>query len=125
MPPPEQLASLVIGLVLVLLFFLVISAVVAAQAHQRGYRFLPWLIAGTLGNPVFFLVLLAIMPDYARKARRRQELADLEQKLAARPRVLPPAPRPPADDARRERSLGDLPTELPPARSLGEEETRA
>jgi hypothetical protein len=83
-----------------------------------------WLVAGTLsGNPILFLVLLALMPDFSRKALRRKEMADLEAKLAARPRTLPPVSPPPATVSR-DLSVGDQVTELPPARSLGDEETR-
>jgi hypothetical protein len=109
-----------------------ISALVAYQARQRGYPFFPWLIAGMLANPIFFLVLLAVMPDYARKVRRRKYLAELESKLAARSKALSPTPRvtvPPRAGkslaVSPERSIGDLPTVDPPERSLGDEETHA
>jgi hypothetical protein len=133
------------GLLLVVLFL--VSAIVAVQARQRGYRFVIWVVTGMLGNPIFFLVLLAIMPDFARKALRGQILADLEAKLAGRPKVLPaapapaptsPLPRPTAQPSTMpsdrslgdqptilpERSLGDQATLLPPERSLGDEDTR-
>jgi hypothetical protein len=114
-------------LFVLLLPILVMSLIVAAQASRRGYSLLLWLVAGCLGNPIFLLILLAIMPDRARLARRRQELFDLEKKLADRAKraaaelepasvVLPPAAA---------SSLGDQPTVLPPVRSLGDEETRA
>jgi hypothetical protein len=109
------------------------SAIVAYQAARRGYSFVIWLLAGLLGNPIFFLMLLAIMPDFARKARRRKEMADLEAKLAAKPKGLPP-PREttpnmplaekPTGTFSRERSLGDQPTVPPREHSLGDDETR-
>jgi hypothetical protein len=102
--------------------FLLFSAIVAVQAHQRGYNFVVWLLAGVLANPVFFLVLLAIMPDYARKALRRQLAAELEEKLVAQ-RLVPPAAAQPSTLVP-QCSLGDQPTVLPPQRSLGDEETR-
>ncbi len=109
-----------------LLFLALISAIVAYQARQRGYHFIPWLIAGMLANPIFFLVLLAVMPDYARKARRRKYLAELESKLAGRSKMLPPtACAAPSRAATPQRSIGDLPTVDPPVRSLGDEETHA
>jgi hypothetical protein len=113
----------------VLLFLALISAIVAYQARQRGYHFFPWLMAGILANPIFFLVLLAIMPDRARKARRRRYLAELESNLAARPKVRPTAPATVSPRGGEsvavtpERSIGDLPTVEPPDRSLGDEET--
>jgi hypothetical protein len=122
MPRPEVVVGLAVGLLLLGL----ISGIVAYQARRRGYRFLPWLVAGVLGNPIFFLVLLAVLPDYARKARRRRELADLEAKLAARLKVLPPAPPsagPHPAPVTPDRSLGDQPTVLPAQRSVGDEET--
>jgi hypothetical protein len=115
-----------------LLFLALISAIVAYQARQRGYAFFPWLIAGMLANPIFFLVLLAVMPDYARKVRRRKYLAELESKLAGHSKVLSATPRVPISPragkalaVAPERSIGDLPTVDPPERSLGDEETHA
>ena len=76
-------------------------------------------------------MLLAVLPDYARKARRRQELADLEAKPATRPKVLPPAPpsagpppAPPSAAVTPDRSLGDEPTVLPAQHSVGDQATR-
>jgi hypothetical protein len=114
-------------LVVLLVLTLPFAAVVAVQAKRRGYGFGTWLVGGTLGNPVFFLVLLAVMPDFARKVLRRKELTDLEAKLADRTRVLPPPPAPAADSPSTlsaDHSVGDLPTVLPPDRSLGDDETR-
>jgi hypothetical protein len=107
------------------------SVLVAVQARRRGYRFLTWFFAGMLGNPIFFLILLAIMPDFARKALRQEEMADLEARLAARKMPAPPAypllavPHPAGDASTLSagRSLGDQPTIMPPLRSLGDEET--
>jgi hypothetical protein len=127
MPNPVLIATAGLGL----LFFAVLAAIVAVQAQRRGYRVLVWLVAGAFGNPIFFLVMLAAMPDFARKALRRKYLTELEAKLAARPKVLPPGPPPPpprpaaapGSTAPVERSLGDRPTELPPDISLGDAET--
>jgi hypothetical protein len=105
------------------------SLVVAVQARRRGYSLLVWLVGGLLGNPIFLLVLLGAMPDFARRRLRRQERAELEERLRRKVRVVeeeagdvlagPAAPeRPPV-----ERSLGDQLTRLP-ERSLGDEETR-
>jgi hypothetical protein len=112
---------------------LLLSAIVAVQARRRGYSLLVWLAAGALGNPLFFLVLLAMMPDRARQALRRRLRAELEAKLAARHKVLPvAAPTLPAgalpptrSDVRPGVSVGDAVTVAPPERSLGDEETRA
>jgi serine/threonine protein kinase len=84
---------------------------------------------GTLGNPIFFLVVLGIMPDFARRALRQQYLREIDERLATKARMLPEeidvaqtAGRG-AGGTSIQRSLGDLATELPP-RSLGDEETR-
>jgi hypothetical protein len=114
-------------LLVILALLLGISASVALQARRRGYRFLVWLIAGALGNPLFFLVMLSIMPDFARKALRSKETADLEAKLAALPTGGPSPPTlslilpSPGASAH---SVGDLPTVLPQQQSVGDRETQ-
>jgi hypothetical protein len=111
-----------------------VSAMVASQARKRGYSFIVWVVAGMLGNPLFFLVLLAIMPDFARRKQREKEMAELEKKLAARKRMrvlagntdILQVPTATALPAVRERSLRDEETRMLPApeRSLGDEPTR-
>jgi hypothetical protein len=120
-----DLAARLAGLVVTLLVSFVLGLIVSVQARRRGHSFTAWLAGATLsGNPVLFLVLLALMPDFARKALRRKEAADLRARLAGRPRVLPP-PGPAASPAPgRDVSVGDQPTEVPPSRSVGDEETR-
>jgi hypothetical protein len=116
-------AQLLLALAAMLLLLSCLAAIVAVQAQRRGYNFLVWFFAGLLGNAIFFLVLLAIMPDYARKRLRRKETEELEGKLDARAdRAVRAAP--PAERAFPDVSLGDRPTELPSERSLGDEETR-
>ena len=107
---------------------------VAYQARKRGYSFTVWVVAGMLGNPLFFLVLLAIMPDFARRKQREKEMAELEKKLAARKRMrvlaantdILQAPTATALPAAGERSLRAEETRALPApeRSLGDEPTR-
>jgi hypothetical protein len=98
-----------------------VSAMVASQARKRGYSFIVWVVAGMLGNPLFFLVLLAIMPDFARRKQREKEMAELEKKLD-----ILQVPTATALPAVRERSLRDEETRMLPApeRSLGDEPTR-
>ena len=112
-------------------FFLLCSLVVAVQARRRGYSLLVWLVAGALGNPIFLLILLGIMPDFRRKNHRKVEMADLEERLRREPRRLPgvvPVAESvePAHPIRRslDRSLGDRETIDPIQRSLGDEPTR-
>lgn len=123
---PEQQASLVafgfIG-------FLV-SLLVAYQARQRGYSMPIWTLAGMLSsNPIYLLMLLGVMPDFARRKMREKEMQDLEARLKQKlrrvaadgsdtlPLHLSPA-RPEPD-----RSVGNQPTCLP-ERSIGDNETR-
>jgi flagellar biosynthesis protein FliQ len=119
-------AGILAVIAVAVLFVALIAAIVAYQARQRGYSFVPWLIAGMLSNPIFFLVLLAVMPDFARKARRRQYRSELETKLAERAKPSQWVPRTAGQSATLspECSLGDLPTVEPRERSLGDEETR-
>jgi hypothetical protein len=122
----QKLAAAALTTGVYLLISFLIALPVAFQARRRGHSFLAWLAAGTLVNPIFFLVLLAIMPDRARQARRRQELADLDARLAALGKSAgEPATLPAAPGAVPQQSLGDQPTVAPPLRSLGDEETRA
>jgi hypothetical protein len=104
-----------------LLLLLGVSLLVAVQARWRGYPLVVWLIAGVVGNPIFILVLLAFMPDFARRRQRRQELDDLARRLEGgrRPRPAAAGPAPPAAGP----SLGDASAHLP-ERSLGDEPTR-
>jgi hypothetical protein len=114
-------ATIVI-LVYLLPFWLLLALVVAVQARRRGYSFFVWWLAVALGNPIFFLILLALLPDQARKTWRRRFTAALEKKLAVLPRR---SPEPSRGIAQPDRSVGDQTTVAPPAHSLGDEETRA
>jgi hypothetical protein len=103
--------------------------VVAVQARRRGYRFSVWVVVGILANPVYLLILLATMPDFARKRLRAKFRAELDAKLACRsPQARPPVPVSSTAGtftASPELSVGDRMTVLPRDRSLGDEETRA
>jgi hypothetical protein len=136
--PTPAVAPSPVTLPLVLAFgaiFLLISLVVAVQARRRGYPFLVWLVAGALGNSIFLLILLGIMPDFRRKNMRKKEMDELDERLLLVPRRLPGVEEisPPPDGlADRQgttqdfqgRSLkGQVTTDLP-QRSLGDEPTR-
>jgi hypothetical protein len=137
MPRPDDAlfsVEVVIMLAVVLFVFLLLSLIVAVQAKRRGYPVLAWLIAGTLANPIFLLVMLGIMPDFRRKKLRKKETDDMERRLARRPNQPEPVPpevsqtpgAPPGAVRRSlDRSLGDQPTQWPQReRSLGDDETR-
>src|SRR5262249_18191957 len=114
--------ELIVLLLLVALFGMgggLLVLIVPLQAKRRGYSLLAWLVASLLGNPVFLLILLGLLPDARRKRLRTTEREDLEGRLRRARGPAEPAPaRPPL-----ERSLGDQATRLP-ERSLGDEETR-
>lgn len=110
----------------------VIAIIVAVpwQARRRGYSFWLWFVTTIVAyNPIITLVLLALMPNRARKRLREKFRAELDAKLSARTgRPLIPAaaaaPQGLAASTMPERSLGDMPTVAPPERSLGDEPTR-
>jgi hypothetical protein len=97
--------------------------ILAVQARRRGYSLLVWVLAGALSNSILLLILLGVLPDYRRKRQRIQELADLEKRLLEASQRKAGWPSVDAGAPRVDRSLGDLPTILPP-RSLGDEVTR-
>jgi hypothetical protein len=115
---------------LIALTLLVGTAIpIAVQARWRGYSLWLWLAAVIISiNPVIFLVLLALMPNRARKMRRETFRNELDAKLAGRSGKFGIA-RMPTDatglsgSTLPERSLGDMPTVAPPERSIGDEMT--
>jgi hypothetical protein len=116
------LAGLAIPALLVTLYALV-AGYVARQAKRRGYSFWLWFVAQIVSlNPLLVLIVLAILPDANKMALRQKLLAELETKLADRPR--PAAPE--VGIAVSPRSVGDQTTAVPPQlRSVGDVETRA
>jgi hypothetical protein len=122
--PAERavLTALAIPTLLVVLYAL-LSGYIARQASRRGYSFWLWFFANAVTlNPLLVLIVLAVLPDARKMALRRKLLAELEAKLAARPR--PSAGQ--LGPAVQAYSVGDQPTVLPPhLRSVGDEETRA
>jgi hypothetical protein len=103
--------------------YALLSGYIARQAKRRGYSFWLWFFANVVSlNPLLVLIVLAVLPDARKMALRQKLLAELEAKLAARPRPSA-AQLGPAVPAY---SVGDQPTVLPPhLRSVGDEETRA
>jgi hypothetical protein len=103
--------------------FVVAAFVVAFQASWRGYRFSVWFLAALLVNPVFLIVLLANMPDFARKRLRAKFAAELQAKLAQLAPIPSTSAAAPDSVAAADLSVGDRVTFLPRDRSLGDEET--
>lgn len=119
---PAVLLALIVTLFAFVVFFGAFATITAVQARWRGYPFLVWLLTGLLGNPIFLLVLLGVMPDFRRRRLRERQADDLRRRLSGQPPpgAKPSAPRPAMQV---DRSLGDEPTVLP-ERSLGDDETR-
>jgi hypothetical protein len=114
---PQELISLaVIGVV-----YIAFALILALQASRRGYSLLVWLMASLAGNMILLLVMLGVLPDFARKRLRKTEMEDLESRLKRKAAGAPPGTPAPAADV--QRSLGDQVTALP-ERSLGDVETR-
>jgi hypothetical protein len=132
MEPTRLLLVLGSGIVALLVAALVLVVVLSVpwQAHKRGHGFLSWLVLETLAlNPIYPLVLLALLPDRS-KARLRAEFArELDERLAG---VIPPPTAPPTTgdpghsgggQLTTGGSIGDVPT-AEPGRSIGDVETQ-
>jgi hypothetical protein len=104
-----------------LVVYVGLALIVAVQARRRGYALTVWLIASLVSNPIFLLLLLGVMPDFARRRLRETEMKDLESRLMRTARRATAEAIAPAADL--QRSLGDQVTALP-ERSLGDVETR-
>src|SRR5262249_5121469 len=121
--PSEVVTLIAVGVFMLLVGGLVLIAPVY-HAWRRGYNPLVWAAACVLAvNPIFLLVGLASVPHRRRLKLRDQCTGDLDAKLAGRGGN---GPGEPAGDAApvRTHSLGDLATEFPHGRSVGDEPTR-
>jgi heme exporter protein D len=116
---PQEVTILLLGGAVVAFF----AGYVARQAKRRGYSFWLWLLANLVTlNPLLVLIVLAVLPDARKMALRRELRAELEARLAARPRPEAALPGPAVPAC----SIGDQATVVPPQlRSIGDEETRA
>jgi hypothetical protein len=118
-----------VGMLIALGVFLLLAGglvLVAPVYHAwwRGYNPFVWAVACIPAmNPIFVLVVLASVPHRRRLKLRDQFTRDLDAKLAG---LGGAGPGEPAADAApiRTYSLGDLATELPHGRSVGDEPTR-
>jgi hypothetical protein len=102
------------------------AAILAFQAHRRGFNFVVWMLAGLLAvNPLFPLVLLGILPSRARRTQRAAALNELERCLRDKQSARPPSsPGPVVREAER---IADVPPSTiaeMPQRSVGDEVTR-
>ncbi len=106
-------ASATIGFILIVL--------PAYQAYRRGYNPFVWFLAGILAlNPIFVLVVLAMVPHRGRMRLREKYREELDRKLAQ----VRGGPAAGAGPARVDtHSVGDQATELP-QRSIGDDQTR-
>ncbi len=124
-PPPPSLTSALgpqelITLAVVGVIYVSLALILALQARKRGHSLLVWLLAGLAGNMILLLVMLGVLPDFARRRMRKTEMEDLESRLKRKPSG-PAEALMPAADVRR--SVGDQVTAVP-ERSLGDVETR-
>jgi hypothetical protein len=103
------------------------------QAYRRGHGFLSWFVLQVITvNPVYPMILVAILPDRAKIRLREQFTQELDDRLGKRGN-RPTLPTAPAADPLRSvgdlptsgKSVGDLPTAAPNQdRSVGDWETR-
>ena len=109
-----------------LLIFLIILVIpVAYQAYRRGYNPIIWGLFGLFAlNPIFPLVILALVPHRSRLRLREQYTRELDEKLTERGgeaiRYGTELDKPQPET----HSLGDRATEHPYNRSIGDDQTR-
>lgn len=134
--PTIQLILIAVGIGIVALavatLLLVLLLGVPWQANRRGHGFLSWFVLQLVAlNPMYTMVLVALLPDRAKARLREQFARELDDRLKSpgRSTALPVT----AAAAAADRSVGDLPTAgsvgdaptAPPAdRSVGDWETR-
>lgn len=96
---------------------LFVLTLVPQQAHRRGLGFGSWFALQIVAvNPVYPLILVALLPNRAKERRRARYAAELDAKLTAAGRPLPGVG---ADTVPVDRSVGDLRTTDPAASMLG------
>lgn len=62
----------------------VIAYVLGSQTRRRGYGWVSWIVFSLLArNPIYPILLLALLPNKARIRQREQFAAELDAKLAA------------------------------------------
>jgi hypothetical protein len=107
-------AMAVVGLLLML--------IPAYQAYHRGYNPVVWGLAGFFSsNPLFVLIVLAMVPHRARRRLRERYREELDAKLAAV--GAGPAGEPTRAARADTFTVGDAATRLPD-RSIGDDLTR-
>jgi hypothetical protein len=114
----------ILALVFLLGIGVFVSGLPAYQAYRRGYNGFVWCLAGLLAqNPVFVLVVLAMVPHRSRQQLREQFAQELDTKLAGRNGRAAGAAQ---SRSVHDRSIGDAATEMPgriDTRSLGDQVT--
>jgi hypothetical protein len=98
-----------------------ITLIVPVHAYRRGHGFVSWLVLEFVAmNPIYPLILVAILPNKARMRLRAEYARDLDDRLR-RAGVVPAGPaRTPGPGSVVDRStealggpsVGDLPTRL-------------
>jgi hypothetical protein len=122
-----------VAALLIASLLLVLILGVPWQAYRRGHGFLSWFVLQAIAiNPIYPMILVAILPDRAKMRLRDQFARELDDRLGERAhlRQLPTASaaipdRSVGDLPTSGQSVGDLPTSAPgPDRSVGDWETR-
>lgn len=116
---------LILGVAVALAIIVAACIVVPVQARRRGHGFWSWfLLQFAALNPVYPLILVAMLPNKARLRLREQFARELDE-LLAKAGTAPPAPAR-SGEITAGTSVGDMPTAAAQReRSLGDEETRA
>lgn len=137
-------AVVLFGVFVAPILFVVIWGIVgvAVQASQRGQGFLSWFLLQLVSfNPMYPMILVAMLPNEKRNRLRQEFRDELDDKLAALASGRPPDFDPETEvridlslgdavteDGVLQRSLGDMPTTGPTAgpieRSIGDMPTR-
>ena len=108
----------VLPLALVPVLAAAIALIVPLHARRRGHGFVSWFALQFVGmNPIYPLILVAILPNKARMRLRAEYERDLDERLREAGIVPARAPRLPgtgdrSTDGLAGPSVGDLPTRL-------------
>lgn len=93
-----------------------------SQAYLRGQGFWRWVLLSLFSlNPLYLLLLIAMLPNRRRMRMREAFEAELDAKLA----TSASSPQPVSSPVLADRSLGDRETAASVQQSLGDQPTRA
>ena len=111
----------VLPLALVPVLAAAVTLIVPVHAHRRGHGFVSWFVLQFVAlNPIYPLILVAILPNKARMRLRAEYEQDLDERLREAGESPDPAAGIPGSGRAGDRatdgltgpSVGDLPTRL-------------